>query len=193
MVTILRASTIPKRYLDVIYSDLGDKVSFLNYYDLRQVIFSYLINESDQFSYYTNKNYSDKFKMDEIIINDSVLQRKWALENNLNKISLDEIFHAQLIYHKPDVFFDGANIFMKEDASVFKKKYNIKYIIAWDGYIGSDFKRQSYGVDTIFTCVKSIKDSYNDLGFNSEILQFGFDTRILSRLNKQEVIQNKDV
>jgi len=191
MVTILRASTIPKRYLDVIYSDLGDKVSFLNYYDLRQVIFSYLINESDQFSYYTNKNYSDKFKMDEIIINDSVLQRKWALENNLNKISLDEIFHAQLIYHKPDVFFDGANIFMKEDASVFKKKYNIKYIIAWDGYIGSDFKRQSYGVDTIFTCVKSIKDSYNDLGFNSEILQFGFDTRILSRLNKQEVIQNK--
>jgi glycosyltransferase involved in cell wall biosynthesis len=190
MISIVRTSTIPKRYLSDIYNNHLSEVNLLTFDELRAKIFGYFINEFDQYSYYLNKG--EKYHCEEIITNDSILQKKWASEHGLNpNSSLDEIFLEQIKFYKPIIFIDNSSYFMSHNAVDFKQKLNISKVIAWDGYTGSQFKQQSKGVDLIITCVEYIKNIYQDLGFESKLLPFGFDNRIFDQLKSSLTFQNR--
>lgn len=190
MISIVRTSTIPKRYLSDIYNNHLSEVNLLTFNELRAKIFGFFINEFDQYSYYLNKG--EKYHCEEIITNDFILQKKWASENGLNpNLSLDEIFLEQIKYYKPIIFIDNSSYFMSHNAVEFKQKFNMSKIIAWDGYTGSQFKQQSNGVDLIITCVEYIKNIYQDLGFESKLLPFGFDNRVFDQLKSSLTFQNR--
>jgi glycosyltransferase involved in cell wall biosynthesis len=190
MISIVRTSTIPKRYLSDIYNNHLTDVNLLTFEELRAKIFGYFINEFDQYSYYLNKG--EKYHCEEIITNDSILQKKWASEHGLNpNSSLDEIFLEQIKFYKPIIFVDNSSYFMSRNAEEFKQKYNVSKFIAWDGYTGSQFKQQSKGVDLIITCVEYIKNIYQDLGFESKLLPFGFDNRVFDQLKSSLTFQNR--
>ena len=190
MMSIVRTSTIPKRYLSDIYNNHLTDVNLLTFEELRAKIFGFFINEFDQYSYYLNKG--EKYHCEEIITNDWILQKKWASEHGLSPhLSLDDIFLEQIKYYKPIIFVDNSSYFMSHNAEEFKQKYNVSKVIAWDGYTGSQFKQQTKGVDLIITCVEYIKNIYKDLGFESKLLPFGFDNRVFEQLKSSLTIQNR--
>jgi spore maturation protein CgeB len=190
MISIIRTSTIPKRYLSDIYNNQLKNINRLSFEELRTQLFGLFINEFDQYTYYLSD--SNKYHIEEIIFNDIILQKKWAQEHGLNpNLSLDEIFIEQIKFYKPAIMMDNNNYFMYHDAIAFKKKYNVSKIIAWDGYTGSDFSKQSKGVDLVLTCVEYIKNIYQDLGFASQLLPFGFDKRIFNQLENTLNVKNQ--
>jgi len=149
----------------------------MSYGALRAAIFGYFIHEFNQYSYYLNL--AGLYHMEELIVNDEILQRKWADEHCVRKdCTLDEILIEQIRHYKPAVFYDNSYYFMKNDASKFKDEYGVKGILAWDAYTGSRFENQSRGVDVVLTCVEYIRSIYEKLGFRSLLLPFAFDRRI---------------
>lgn len=187
---ILRTSTIPQRYLKDLYANRIRHAEKMNFEELRAAIFGYFIHEFDQFSFYVNKGM--RYCMTELIVNDTVLQRKWAKEHGLEgALSMDEILEAQIAYYKPDIFYDNSYYFMNHDATALKKKYAISAVLAWDAYTGSRFENQSKGVDMVLTCVEYIRKIYQRLGFKSALLPFAFDKRIFDALNNQSSVINQ--
>ena len=190
MINLIRTSTIPKRYLSDIYNNHLTDVNLLTFEELRAKIFGFFINEFDQYSYYLNKG--EKYHCEEIITNDSILQKKWASEHGLSPhLSLEDIFLEQIKHFKPLIYVDNSSYFMSHNAEEFKQKYKVSKIIAWDGYTGSQFKQQSKGVDLLITCVDYIKNIYQELGFESKLLPFGFDNRVFEQLKTSLTIQNQ--
>ncbi len=187
---IIRTSTIPQRYLNDLYGNRIGSLDASGFEELRSLIFGFFIHEFDQYSHYINNG--NRYQMTELIVNDAVLQRKWAGEHGLSKsASLQQILEAQIAFYKPDIFFDNSNFFMQHDANAIKKKYGVKAVIAWDAYTGSRFEKQSKGVDLVLTCVEFIRSKYESLGYKSVLLPFAFDRRVFDALHNQEDIQNR--
>ena len=184
MIPIVRTSFIPPRFLKDLYANEIIDTDAYSYKELRAKIFSYFIFEFDYFSHYLNGG--GKYYVEEIIVNDSVLQRKWAKENGM-ATSADEraIFDEQLRVYKPTIIMDTNNFFMRNSAEEYKKKFGVKVILAWDGYTGNRFDRQSKGVDLVLTCVDDIKNAYTALGYRCDILPFAFDSRIFQSLQQE--------
>lgn len=191
MVSVVRTSFIPPRFLQDLYANEIGETDKYSYRELREKIFGYYIFEFDYFSYYVNRG--GRYFVEEIIMNDAVLQRKWAHEHGMKETVTDaEIFDEQLRVFKPDVIMDTNNFFMRNSAEEFKKKFGIKVILAWDGYTGNRFNRQSKGVDLVLTCVDDIKNAYLSLGYKCAILPFAFDVRIFESL-KNEIVVKENV
>ncbi|MFN4914038.1 MAG: glycosyltransferase [Sphingomonadales bacterium] len=189
-VRIIRTSTIPQRYLNDLYQNRIMQADAMGFEELRSAIFSYFIHEFDQYSHYINKG--SRYQMTELIVNDNLLQHKWAEEHGLTRsASLHEILEAQIAHYQPDIFFDNSNFFMHHDADAIKKKHGISAVIAWDAYTGSRFEKQSKGVDVVLTCVEFIRKKYESLGFTSVLLPFAFDRRVFESLQNQEDIKNR--
>jgi len=184
METIVRTSFIPPRFLEDLYAhEIGDTTMY-SYKTLRDKIFSYFIFEFDYFSHYCNAG--GRYRVEEIIVNDTVLQRKWASEIGMKESASEkEIFDEQLRVLKPAIIMDTNNFFMRNSAEEYKKKFGVKVIMAWDGYTGNRFDRQSKGVDLVLTCVDDIKNAYTALGYRCDILPFAFDTRIFESLRHE--------
>jgi spore maturation protein CgeB len=187
MVSVVRTSFIPPRFLQDLYAhEIGDTEAY-SYAELRSKIFSYYIFEFDYFSHYLNKG--GRYFVEEIILNDTVLQRKWATEHGMKISATDaEIFEEQLRLFKPDIIMDTNNFFMRNSAEEYKKKFGVKAVFAWDGYTGNRFDRQSKGVDLVLTCVDDIKNAYTALGYKCAILPFAFDVRIFESLKNELVV-----
>ena len=184
MISIVRTSFIPPRFLHDLYTREIVDVDSYTYEELRRKIFSYFIFEFDYFSHYCNAG--GKYHVEEIILNDSVLQRKWAEENGMKSTAGEkEIFDEQLRVYKPLIIMDTNNFFMRNSAEEYKKKWGIKVVMAWDGYTGNRFDRQSKGVDLVLTCVDDIKNAYTALGYRCDILPFAFDRRIFKSLQHE--------
>ncbi|MFM7105095.1 MAG: hypothetical protein ACKOW8_06200, partial [Flavobacteriales bacterium] len=189
MVSVVRTSFIPPRFLHDLYAhEIGDTEAY-SYAELRSKIFSYYIFEFDYFSHYLNKG--GRYFVEEIILNDAVLQRKWATEHGMKISATDaEIFEEQLRLFKPDIIMDTNNFFMRNSAEEYKKKFDVKAVLAWDGYTGNRFDRQSKGVDLVLTCVDDIKNAYTALGYKCAILPFAFDVRIFESLKNELVLKD---
>jgi hypothetical protein len=102
-VRIIRTSTIPQRYLNDLYQNRIMQADAMGFEELRSAIFSYFIHEFDQYSHYINKG--SRYQMTELIVNDNLLQHKWAEEHGLTRsASLHEILEAQIAHYQPDIF-----------------------------------------------------------------------------------------
>lgn len=187
---IIRTSTIPTRYLHDLYRNRIVNWQEMKYSELRTAIFGYFIHEFDQYSHYLNL--SGRYHMEELILNDEILQRKWADENGVRRdCSMDEIFIEQMRYYKPTLVYDNNYYFMKNDALKCKKDFGVRGIIAWDAYTGSKFDKQSRGVDVVLTCVEYIRSIYGKLGFRSVLLPFAFDRRVYDKVQSEKDVLNQ--
>lgn len=119
-----------------------------------------------------------------IISNCEILQKKWALENNVSYNEqnwLVEIAFAQIKTFKPDVFyleyvFEFFGDFLNE-----VKPY-CKQVSSW---ISSPLNNKIplKGIDLIFSSTPDFINQFKAAGFEAEYMHPAFDVRILYKIN----------
>lgn len=134
------------------------------------------------------------YEVEEIIINNEHLQKKWAVENSIkyNESSwLLDIVEAQILAFQPQILFahDYSNL-----TSVFLKRIkqlcsSIKLTMSWDGILLNDKKLYSE-CDLVLSCVPSVCEYYKNNGFDSYYMKFFFDSRLLERVKLNNGLHN---
>lgn len=131
---------------------------------------------------------STPIRVIELVTNLKGTQRKWASENGLHFAEDNwevEILEAQIEYHKPEIIFFEDYI---RPPVYYKTKFPfVKYIISWDGLAYKDATRFE-GTDMIATCHEGTVDYYRSLQIPTYHFIFGFETSILSKLEKRAPI-----
>ena len=137
-----------------------------------------------------NLEKTGKFHVCEVVFNNEVLQKKWALENNF-KFSHDnwqhEILIEQLCNFKPDVLFitDIYNYagWYKDIKKIIP---SLKLVLAWDGILWH--KPGTFSeCDIVLSCVEDSVEFYRLNGKRSFFFPFGFEKSILNKLTKNPV------
>ena len=140
---------------------------------------------------------------EEIILNDKILQKKWAEEHHgkrlfdwadgihfpFTKITfhshwLEEILEQQILDYKPDVLY-CQNLFTPGTEFLRKIKKKIKIFVA--GQIASpiNFDKEFLSeYDLILSSFPHFTDRFRCLGLNSEYFRIGFEATILPKLKK---------
>lgn len=190
MIRLLKATTISKKYLTYFYLHHPDAGEWS--YDELKRIFEY-----DAFAevgfWKMNLEKIGGYEVGEYYIDHEMIQKKWARERHVDfgHEWLYTILEEQIAEFKPDIIFeDDASYFNPSFRKRLKNRFPfIRHFIAWDGYIKSDIGRFE-GCDLVLTCVEVIRQNYLTRGFNCEVLPFGFEPKILDRVNGNAEYQN---
>jgi glycosyltransferase involved in cell wall biosynthesis len=162
---------------------------------------------SDFFSYNLEKL---GYKTEDLIINDEILQKKWAKENNL-KIKdnliisrlqtlpyiyrfigkpkwVQDIALAQIKKKNPDIIYIQDLSILNPDTLLKVKKY-CKLLV---GQIASPTPPNKYlkCFDLIITSFPHFVEKFKQLGIKSEYQKLAFDQRVLKRIGEQKRIYN---
>lgn len=154
-------------------------------------------------NFYSKNLKSLGHEADEIIINDKILQKKWAVENGqkrfldwadgihlpFTKIGfhshwLEEILEQQILDYKPDIIYCQAlgvpgNVFLRK----IKRKMKVKII----GQVASpvSFEKGTLDVfDLILSSFPHFVARFKKIGINSAYFKIGFEEAILTKLKK---------
>jgi hypothetical protein len=147
-------------------------------------IFNQKILESDFFK--ENLLLNEGYICEEVLSNDEVLQKKWALQNNVYFDQSNwyfQILKSQLLKFKPNVFYIGdqkilSNNFINEIRNEIPE---LKLLIVWDGIDAAKYELFKLA-DIVLTPAEFITKKYLSNGFKSYTLPFAFDESILSML-----------
>lgn len=129
---------------------------------------------------------TEKFECTEVVINNPLLQKKWAIQNGIeyNSDWMISILIEQVRKIQPDIFF--THELRHIDSSVIDKikeaAPSIKYVIGYDGIAQCDteyFKRY----DLVLSCGQFVTDYYKKHGVNSLFLPHAFEDSLLQKLN----------
>lgn len=186
-IKVLKASSFYDHYLENFYKQrdyLKDETYDRQYQEVM----------ADCFGWYdiwkTTLEATGDYEVMEVITNASCLQKKWALENNIN-FSEDswrlDILEKQILAFQPDIFF--AHDFGTIDASfrklIKKKCPSIKVIFAWDGVAANSIKLFD-ACDIVLSCTTDIVKYYSINGLQSHLFHFGFNSAILDKIHKEK-------
>lgn len=180
---LLRISDIPPKQLTFFEADFVQN-SPQNYLEAQKYFFAKFIATSNAIVYELNK--LDGIVADEIVINHTKLQKLWWIENGYEELaepSLLEILSKQISIFNPDVVFvNSSSLYFKDLRKICSKN---TYYIKWDGFIKPNLK-ENVQYNLVLTCLDSIAEKYRKIGANSEVLDFGFDNRVLDFLNTKK-------
>jgi spore maturation protein CgeB len=191
MIKILKISTYYNHYLNWFYND-NLYLKDLNYADHFSKLMRDRYGWSDSFKIILEKK--NIFKVNEIVLNDIVLQKKWAKEFTSNfffKEDVDancvgKILKDQFIFYDPDIIFlHDLNILKKYHKII--KSFN-KKIVTYDGIANNDsfVAKES---DLIITCLNKSREFYKSKNCNAIYMPHGFDSRLLeSSSTKKDII-----
>jgi len=205
-VKILIVDTYYEDFLKDFYQQ--NTISKDNSYEIQK---KYLINScfgtSDFYSHNLNKI---GVEAEELIVNCSASQKRWAKENGFNFIDITskipyKFFKLPLIRNKvnqlrvdlsiarkqikkfcPDVLYcQDLSFFPGNVLDEIKKESQIKLVV---GQIACPLPHESFlkPYDLIITSLPHFVEKLNAMGKKSEYLKIGFDSRILNILDKQE-------
>jgi spore maturation protein CgeB len=137
----------------------------------------------------TNLENLGNFEVEEIVINNPHMQKRWAREHHIryNPFHWElDILKYQIQEFKPDIFFshDYKYISPQFRLTIKKNVSSIKQIIGWDGF-GENNKEKFAGCDIILSCIDYALDYYKSHGFKTYLFPFGFETSILNRIKKR--------
>jgi spore maturation protein CgeB len=172
------------------------------YKDQKRALLSQSFGTSDAYSYYLKKL---GHKAEELIVNDEMLQRKWASENDLSvsKSNLkskfqampflhkflgrpkwvQEIVLAQIIKAKPDVVY-VQNLSSLNVATLKEIKKHCKLLVGQIASPVTNFENAKQ-YDLILTSFPHFVTMFKKMKINSEYFKIGFDPRILKKVGKQ--------
>lgn len=126
-----------------------------------------------------------------IICNGIELQKKWAKEHNILSTGM-ELLIEQIKYYKPTVLFIQSPEIFENHVEVLNNLKNeiksLKLIIAFRCAPMVNYFKVLENVDLTLTCTEYYLNIYRNLGLKTELLQHGFDARILTKINNQEKI-----
>lgn len=150
-----------------------------------QYQYEYLMKQffgwADSYEFYLSKF---GHKANQIIYNAQSLQLAWAKEHNIRKIN-HELLFEQIKFYNPNILF-------LEDISIATKPFlkrvkdicpNLKLILT---YVSSPvtINNESLNyIDIVLSPSKKICIEYIKKGLKSEVLELGFDERILKNIN----------
>jgi len=164
----------------------------LSYSEMLKMIFNSSIVYSDAFSNSFSKIGQKSY---EIIADFEIIQKKWAVENNLffqEKNWMKDILISQIKKIKPDVIYlQGTEwsipgkLFKKRQnenlITILKQKFPfIKKIIVYSGFPSP--ANRIIGADIFFSSPPSILNYYKKLGLNPKLLYHAFDENLISKL-----------
>ncbi len=198
---ILIIDTYYERFLKNVYKNnvyLKNK----SYEDQKKYLLSKFFGTSDSYSKYLNDL---NFTADDLIVNCSHLQSKWAKENKIrifkfvihprfyklpfignflgNFPTLGDIAEKQIIKLKPDIIYCQNISFFPPDF-LKRIKSNTKLLV---GQIACPLPPKPFILeyDLILTSFPHFVNRLKKMGVNSEYFKIGFDERILSKIGNQ--------
>ncbi len=193
-----------KSFLTSFYNSFPESTGW-SYEKDKKILFSKKFGTSDFFSYNLNKLGHDA---QDIIVNDEILQKKWANENKIifQKTSLiskiqslpyiyrfigkpswiQEIALAQIKEYKPDIVYI-QDLSILDTKTLKAVKRNCRLLV---GQIASPPPPKKYlkCFDLIITSFPHFVKKFRDMGIKSEYQKLAFEPRILDRIHKQERI-----
>ncbi|CAO6124548.1 Glycosyl transferases group 1 [Candidatus Pelagibacterales bacterium] len=181
MIKILKMSTYYDNYLNWFYNN-NLYLEKLDYSDHHSILMKDRYGWSDSFK--INLEKENYFKVDEVIFNDLILQKKWSREfinksfikKNIKKDYEEEILQAQIAFYDPDIiFFHNSNILKKYYKMI--KSFN-KKIATYDGTANND-KFVAKQSDLVITCLDKSREFYRSENCNAIYMPHGFDSRLL--------------
>ncbi|MFZ2153292.1 MAG: glycosyltransferase [Microgenomates group bacterium] len=179
------ASSYYPNYLQSFYCKKKEKDSKdgfeLKFKDLMADYFSW----GDSWKFVLEK--SGDYQVFQTVVNDKDLQEAWARENNilLKDDWMLDILEEQVRLIKPVVFFSHDTTYIKPDfRKKLKRELGVKKIITWDGVgFGLTNNDMVAECDLVLSCNQLIVDRYIKKGFKALLFSFGFDGRLLEKLN----------
>ena len=173
-----------KSYIDAFYIK-HPEAKDLSYIDNQEVLWNDCFGGAN--FWLINLRKLGNYDAEAIVLNDQVLQHKWAKEHNFTFNTSNwmlEILEAQINEYKPDIVFWNDCMFPNESYfGDFKKKFPfVKVLIGWDGVALNNIKIFK-SFDIVLTCVQWVVDFYNNHQIKSYYVPFGFEESILEKLN----------
>jgi len=157
----------------------------LNYENHQKILFQDRFAWSDSFKNTFEKK--DGIHVQEIIVNDYKLQKKWIEENYkffFNDNWEIEYLKKQLEYYKPNIVFINNPVLDKSFYEIISS-YKIK-IITYDGVCSHNKNLINYS-DLIISCLKSTCEFYSKNNKKVFYMSHGFDLRILQDLDNETI------
>jgi spore maturation protein CgeB len=156
-------------------------VKDLDYNSILNLLLNEHFADTGALEYHTKKAGHETFL---IISNCEILQKKWAIENNVSynpEKWITEIAFEQIKRFKPDLFY-LEYVFEFFGEFLTSVKPYCKFIASW---ISSPLNHaiSVKGVDLIFSSTPDFIQSFKSAGFNSEYMHPAFDKRILNKIN----------
>lgn len=201
---ILFVDTYYKNFL-VSFRKNDPNVSSLSYKRYKERLFSTLFGTSDFYSYNLKKL---SYTADDIVLNDEILQKRWADENGIeiknnwltSKLQnipymyrflgkpnwIQEIALAQIKKYHPDfVYMQDLSILNSKTLKEVKK-----YCQLLVGQIASPPPPNEYlkCFDLIITSFPHFVEKFRKMGIESEYLKLAFEPRVLEKIKKQKRI-----
>lgn len=146
----------------------------------------------------------------DLIVNDFLLQSKWAKDKNvefkkpgvISKLQMMPILHrflgrpqwiqdivlSQIKFYKPDILY-VQNLSLLNSSTLKKIKKEVKLIV---GQIATSLpaKKNLRYFDLILTSFPHYVDYFRKIGINSEYFKIAFESRILKKIKKQERVDD---
>jgi hypothetical protein len=203
---ILFVDTYYSKYLSSFRSKIPD-VSGLTYFEYKKKLLSDCFGTSDFYSYNFRKM---GWQADDIIINDEVLQNKWAKENGLSikpkwvitKLQnlpymyrflgkpewIQRIALAQILKYEPDIVY-MQDLSILDPKSLLEVKKNSKLLV---GQIASPMPSKEYlqCFDLIISSFPHFVNKFIKMGIKSEYQKLAFEPRIIKKVGKQKRIHD---
>ena len=184
MIRFFRAGAYYSSFYQSYYFNNKNNDINIPYNESLKNIFNQKILEADFFK--ENLELIEGYICEEVLSNDEILQKKWALKNN---VYFDEtnwyfqILKSQLLKFKPNVFYIGdqkilSNTFINEIRNEIPE---LKLLIVWDGIDAAKYELFKLA-DIVLTPADFITKKYIANGFKSYTLPFAFDESIISML-----------
>jgi spore maturation protein CgeB len=156
----------------------------LSYNEMLNLLLNQFFADTGAAHYYFNLNGNESFI---IIANCELLQKQWAIENDLTYSDLNwekEIALAQIRNFKPDVFYIES-IFSFYGAFIKEAKKFSKKVAAW---ISTPFTNDLplNDIDIIFSSTPAFVKEFNKMGILSYYILPGFDERVLEKIKNPQ-------
>jgi spore maturation protein CgeB len=196
---ILLLDTYYSGFLNKFYKD-NSLINSFSYAKHKEKIMSRLFGTAD---FYSKNLKLLGHQSEDIILNDKILQKKWAREHGLNRLLdwgdgihipftkigfhsnwLEEILEQQVLDYKPDVIY-CQNLAIP--GAKFLNKIKSKFPVFIVGQIASPaiFNKELYlPYDLILSSFPHFVTKFRKLGIKSEYFRIGFEPTILSALKK---------
>jgi spore maturation protein CgeB len=170
-------------FLDTLYKK-HNYFNGLSYNATLDLVLDELYADTGAICYYS-KAYGNEANI--IIQNCDILQKKWAVENNVVFTETDwpaRIVLEQIKKWRPDVFYTES---IQDHSTHFFDviKENVKRIVAWISF-PFDTLPNLDKLDLVVTSTKNYQKRFKELGLRAEYMLPAFDERILSRLNNNQ-------
>jgi spore maturation protein CgeB len=167
-----------------------NQLSYLDHYNL-------LLEGSTEFICAYSRNFNKlEIESQFIVGNDLKLQKKWAIEHDVEHNSSQTIIFEQVKKFLPDIFFIEDTQFIDKEwiEKVRKKIKGIKKIVAYNcAPYHSVILEKLRSVDLLITCTPGLKLDFEQKGIKSFLVYHGFDVNLMPKLEENNNFSEKDL